>query len=103
MQSQLGPASARVLTRKPSGTPPVSATQRPAARSSMHPRTSHAALGGGGSFGFSVHALSTHVQVPGSGAESLHVSGSDASTHRVGLHVSSHPQSLSLSHAANER
>jgi hypothetical protein len=69
----------------------------------MHPRTSQAALGGGVSFGRSVHACSTHEHVPGSGAESLHAAGSDASTHRVGLQVSSHPQSPSLSHATNER
>jgi hypothetical protein len=70
----------------------------------MQPSTSHAALAGGVSSGRSVHAFSTHEHVPGADEDAVHVAGCDeASTQRVGLHGSSQPQSVSLSHATNER
>jgi hypothetical protein len=103
MQSQLGPWSTPGVARMFSGTPPVSATQLPAARSTMQPRTSQVPLGAGATAGCSVHPPATQRHAPGGGAESLHVAVMPDSTQRVGLHGSSQPQSASLLQGTTER
>ncbi len=82
--------------------PPLSATHRPAARSTTHPPRSQGPAGDGGTLGFVVHAPSTQEHVPGGGADSVHGDGARASTHRCGKQESSHPHSTSAVHATED-
>lgn len=102
-QSQLGPTSTGSLKRRPSATPPSSATQRPPARSTTQARGSQRPVGGGGVCGFRVQLPATHAQVPGGGVLSSQAAGGRGSTQRVGTQGSSQPQSASLLQVTAER
>ncbi len=103
-QSQLGPSFTPGRARMFSGTPSVSATHLPAARSARHPRISQVPLGTGGVLGSSVQPPSMHLHSPGGGADSSHAdAGTPASTQRVGTQSSSHPQSAAVAHATTDR
>ena len=103
MQSQLGPLLRPGLVRKFSGTPPLSATQRPAARSTTQARGWQGALAIGARCGLRVQPPFWHRQVPGGGADSSQVRLGCGSTQRVGMQGSSQPQSESDRHATTER